>query len=55
MIARSVWDQMDDEEKFSFLFRYLSATESQISDMASAIDLLRERVEKVERGAGTAP
>ncbi len=55
MIARSAWDKLTDDEKFLFLYRYLAATESQIADLATAIDRLRERLEKAEMGAGSAP
>ena len=55
MIARATWDQMSDDEKFSFLYRYLLSTETQIADLANAIDLLRERLEKAEKSARSAP
>ena len=51
MITRDDWDRLSDDEKFDYLFRHTVATEQAAARLGGTMQLLHERLAKLEKKA----
>ena len=51
MITRDDWDRLSDDEKFDYLFSHTVATEQAAARLGGTMQLLHERLAKLEKKA----